>query len=101
MKLQTVAKTGEGSSAPIVIDTNKNPVNIGFAVIKDGTVNYTVQHTFDDPAVGFSVWFSHPTVAAKDANAEGSYTTPITAVRVTMNSGTGSVTLKLLQAGVV
>lgn len=100
MKLQTVAKTGEGSSAPIVIDTNKNPVNIGFAVIKDGTVNYTVQHTFDDPAVGFSVWFNHPTVAAQIANADGNYAFPVAAVRVTMNSGDGTVTLKLLQAGV-
>lgn len=101
MKLQTVTQSGAGSSTPIVMDTNKNPFNVGFGVIKTGTVDYTVQHTFDDPSTGtFTTWFNHPTVAAQVANADGNYAFPVTAIRVTMNSGSGSVVLKLLQSGV-
>ena len=100
MKLQTVSQTGTGSSAPIIMDTNKNPFNVGFGVVKTGTVDFTVQHTFDDPFGSISNWFNHPTVAAQIANADGNYAFPVTAIRITMNSGDGTVTLKLVQAGI-
>jgi hypothetical protein len=100
MKQQTVSKTGTGSSDAIVVNTNISPVNIGFGVVVTGTVNYTVQHTFDDPATGFSTWFSHPTVASQAANADGNYAFPVTGVKVLVNSGTGTATLKLIQAGI-
>lgn len=100
MKVQTVSKTGVGSSDSLVINTNISPCNIGFGVIVTGTVNYTVQHTFDDPASGFSTWFSHPTVASLTANADGNYAFPVTGVKVLVNSGAGTATLKLIQAGI-
>lgn len=100
MKVQTVSKTGTGSSDAIVMNTNISPFNVGFGVIATGTVNYTVQHTFDDPAVGFTTWFSHPTVAGETANADGNYAFPVTGIKVLVNSGAGSATLKLIQAGV-
>lgn len=100
MKVQTVSKTGAGSSSAIVVSTNVNPVNIGFGVIVSGTVNYTVQHTFDDPAVGFTTWFNHPTIASQIASADGNYAFPVTGIRVTVNSGTGTATMKLIQAGI-
>jgi len=100
MKLQTVSQTGAGSTAPIVMDTNKNPFNVGFGVVKTGTVDFTVQHTFDNPFGTITTWFNHPTVAAQIANADGNYAFPVTAIRLTMNSGDGTATLKLLQAGV-
>lgn len=100
MKVQTISQTGAGSSDPIVMDTNKNPFNVGFGVVKTGTVNYTVQHTFDDPFDTISTWFNHPTVAAQIANADGNYAFPVTAIRITMNSGDGTATLKLIQAGI-
>ena len=100
MKVQTVSKTGAGSSSAIVMNTNTNPFNVGFGVIVSGTVDYTVQHTFDDPAVGFTTWFNHPTIAAQIASADGNYAFPVTGIRVTVNSGTGSATLKLIQAGI-
>lgn len=100
MKQQTVSQTGVGSSSAIVVNTNISPVNIGFGVVVTGTVNYTVQHTFDDPATGFSTWFSHPTVASQTANADGNYAFPVTGVKVLVNSGTGSASLKLIQAGI-
>lgn len=100
MKLQTVSKTGTGSSDSLVMNTNISPFNVGFGVIATGTVNYTVQHTFDDPAVGFSAWFSHPTVAGETANADGNYAFPVTGIKVLVNSGSGTATLKLVQAGI-
>lgn len=100
MKLQTVSKTGTGSSSALVMNTNISPFNVGFGVIVSGTVDYTVQHTFDDPATGFSTWFSHPTIAAQSTNKDGNYAFPVTGIKVLVNSGTGSATLKLLQAGI-
>ena len=100
MKLQTVSKTGTGSSSALVMNTNVTPFNVGFGVIVDGTVNYTVQHTFDDPAVGFTTWFSHPTVAGETANADGNYAFPVTGIKLLVSAGTGSATLNLIQAGI-
>lgn len=100
MKVQTVSQTGAGSSSALVMNTNTTPFNVGFGAIVSGVVNYTIQHTFDDPAVGFTTWFPHPTVAAQIASADGNYAFPVTAIRVTVNSGAGSVTLKVIQAGI-
>ena len=100
MKLQTVSKTGTGSSSALVMNTNISPFNVGFGVIATGTVTYTIQHTFDDPAVGFSVWYSHPTIAAKTDNQDGNYAFPVTGIKVLVTAGTGSATLNLVQAGI-
>lgn len=100
MKLQTVSKTGVGSSDALVMNTNVSPFNVGFGVLVTGTVDYTVQHTFDDPAVGFSTWFSHPTVAGESTNQDGNYAFPVTGIKVLVNSGSGTATLKLIQAGI-
>ena len=100
MKQQTVAKTGVGSSPAIVVNTNISPVNIGFGVIVTGTVTYTVQHTFDDPAVGFNVWFPHPTIATKSDNQDGNYAFPITGVKVLVTAGAGTASMQLIQAGI-
>lgn len=100
MKVQTVSKTGVGSSDPLVMNTNISPFNVGFGVIVSGTVDYTVQHTFDDPATGFSTWFSHPTIAGETTNQDGNYAFPVTGIKVLVNSGSGTATLKLIQAGI-
>ena len=100
MKVQSVTQTGAGSASPFVMNTNTTPFNVGFGVVVSGTVNYTIQHTFDDPSVGFTTWFPHPTIAAQAANADGNYAFPVTGIRLTVNSGGGSATLNLVQAGI-
>lgn len=100
MKVQTVSKTGTGSSSALVMNTNISPFNVGFGVIVSGTVDYTVQHTFDDPASGFTTWFSHPTIAGETTNQDGNYAFPVTGIKVLVNSGSGTATLKLIQAGI-
>ena len=100
MKQQTVSQTGVGSSNVIVVNTNVTPVNIGFGVVVTDSVTYTVQHTFDDPAVGFSTWFSHPTVVDETTNQDGNYAFPVTGIKLLVTAGEGSAALKLIQAGI-
>jgi hypothetical protein len=82
------------------MNTNVSPFNVGFGVVVTDTANYTVEHTFDDPAVGFTTWFPHPTVFELDASADGNYAFPVTGVRLTVNSGGGTATMNLVQAGI-
>lgn len=96
MRPQVVGITGTGSTAGIVTDHYISPYNIGFCVVVSGTVNYTVQHTFDG-----TNWFNHPDVAAQTANADGNYAFPVLQVRLTVNSGSGTATLTMIQAGQV
>ena len=100
MRVQTVSKTGVGSSSALVMNTNVSPFNVGFGVVVTGTVNYTVQHTFDDPAVGFTTWFDHPSVASETTSQDGNYAFPVTGVKVLVNSGGGSVVMNLVQSGI-
>lgn len=100
MKVQIVSKTDTGSSSALVMNTNVSPFNVGFGVVVTGTVDYTIQHTFDDPAVGFTTWFSHPTIFSKTDNQDGNYAFPVTGIKVLVNSGDGTATLNLIQAGI-
>ncbi len=100
MKVQIVSKTGVGSSSALVMNTNSTPFNVGFGVVVSGTVTYTVQHTFDDPATGFTTWFSHPTIAAKTDNQDGNYAFPVTGIKVLVTAGSGTATMNLVQAGI-
>jgi hypothetical protein len=100
MKVVVLSQTGAGSTSAIVTNTNTNPFNVGFGVLVTGVVDYTVQHTFDDPAIGFTDWFDHPTITGQIADADGNYAFPVTGIRLTVNSGAGTATLKLVQAGI-
>ncbi len=101
MRPFVLTKTGSGSSATGPLDPSISPFNVGIGVVVSGTVNYTIQHTFDNiqDASVTPTWFSHPTLASLTANADGNYAFPVTAVKVLVNSGTGSATATFLQAG--
>lgn len=85
---------------------SNNDINIGFNVeVVTGTINYTVQHTYDDPnnlqsTVTFPESFNHAVVASQNASMDGSYSTPVAAIRVLINSGTGELRVRYLQAGI-
>lgn len=106
MQPTTKSVTGVGVSAPIPLDTYISPFNVGFGVAVTGTVTYTVQHTFDavlangyNPATG--TWYDHPDVASQTANADGNYAFPVTAIRLSVASGSGTAALTAIQAGLV
>lgn len=71
------------------------------AVEAVGTVNYTIQHTLDDTVNSSAtpLAFDHDTLAAQTTTQDGNYAFPISAIRVTINSGAGSVNVTVLQAG--
>ena len=109
-----VGTSGVGSSTWWVMDIARHPfgVKLNFAVVS-GSVNCTVEHTPDDPNWQDTAWnttieagsarpptvFPHPTMAALVANAEGNYTDPVFAIRLTTNSGAGTAKLWITQAG--
>ena len=101
MRQQIATKTGTGSSNVIATDTYISPFNVGFGVVVTGSVNYTVQHTFDNPQTNPSpTWFSHPTVAAATTSQDGNYAFPVAAIKILVNSGAGTATMTLIQAGI-
>lgn len=102
----TAGTTSVGSSP--WVSTNWRgfgPLNIGLAVeVVTGSVNFTVEHTYDDPnsllaGATFPLPFSHPVIQGAAATVDGTYTTPITALRVTINTGTGEIRMRIVEAG--
>ena len=105
MRPITVAKTGAGSTNPVPMNLFSTPFNVGIGVVVSGTVNYTVQHTFDNIwAEGYNpssgTWFNHASLATQASNQDGNYAFPVTAIRLTVNSGAGTATMTVVQAGV-
>jgi hypothetical protein len=104
MRPITKSQTGAGSTAPLQMNVEETPFNVGIAVVVSGTVNYTVQYTFDDiQATGYSAgsgtWFDHASLAAQTTNQTGNFAFPVVAARLTVNSGAGTATITILQAG--
>ena len=94
---------GVGASIPIPVDILLTPTSIGLGIVITGTVDVTVQHTFDDiftddPSTIFA-WFDHPTLVNVVANGDGNLAFPPTAVRLLTNSGVGTAEFDLIQSG--
>lgn len=99
MRPQVIKKSGTGTTSWIPLDYKQAPFNVGFGAVVNGTVTYTVEHTFDDifDSSITPTAFSHGTVVGQSANANSNYAFPIRAVRLNVTAGTGDVTLTLLQ----
>ena len=99
MRPQIVSKTGTGTSAWIPVDNYQSPFNVGLGAVVNGTVTYTIEHTFDD-VFDTSVTptaFAHSTLAAQTTNKDGNYAFPIRAIRINNTLGSGTTTLTILQ----
>lgn len=101
MRRQDVTVSSVAASAPLPMDFKQNPFNVGFGVVISGGggATYSVQHTFDDLALGTpTTWFDNSTVAAETTNMDGNYAFPVTAIRLNVTAYTsGTVTLSVLQ----
>lgn len=95
-----ISQTGAGSTQAAPLDIHGRP-EISVQVVVSGTVNYTVEQTLDDPA-GTPTWFSHPdtNLVSATASKQGNYGYVPRAVRLKVNSGTGTATLTIIQAGI-
>lgn len=103
----TAGTNGVGSSPWWVPNWYVTSVeDIGFSVeLVSGSANYTVQYTYDDvnnlsTGVTFPLAFDHSVVASKAVTADGSILTPVTGVRLLINSGTGVLRFRILQSGI-
>ena len=96
------ASGGAKNSAAAVLDYYGRP-EVSLQAVVTGTVNYTIQQTLDNPleAGVTPTWFNHPdtNLVAQTVNRQGNYAYIPTAVRVVLNSGSGSVRLTITQAG--
>lgn len=97
-----VGTTGVGASQTVPLDQYISPFNVSMYVEIDGTVDVTVQYTFDDvfgDAPGPFTWVDHPDMTNLTANGEGTFISPVAACRLLTNSGTGEAVLRIIQAG--
>lgn len=98
----TVGTTGVGASQPIPLDLYIDPFDASLFLDITGTVNVTAQYTGDTDVLtsnGPFVWFDHSDLTGVTADDVGTIISPVTAVRLLTNSGTGSAELTVLQAG--
>jgi hypothetical protein len=96
MRPVTQTQTGAGSTTPIQLDGRSNPFSVGIGCVVSGTVNYSVEHAFENPPVN---WFQNANISDLTANADTNYMFPVAYIRLTVNSGSGSVTMTVLQSG--
>jgi hypothetical protein len=96
----TIGTSGIGSSPWYMPDRHLTPMNLGIGVVVSGTINFTVEYTYDDPNAPytgtFPTVFSISALASKTANTDSSMTTPIFAIRLTQNSFTNPGTAKMI-----
>jgi hypothetical protein len=102
MRQIVLSQTGAGTTATAPLDIHGRP-DISLQVAVTGTVNYTVQQTLDnvfDTAIT-PVWFNHPdpNLVAQTVNRQGNYAYVPSAVRLVVNSGSGTARLTIIQSG--
>lgn len=92
-----------GSGQIIPVNMYGSPFELGIGLALTGTANFTLQETYDSvfDLAGTPVWFDDATIASKSANFAGKVSQPCRAVRLKINSGTGSVALSLVQSNTI
>lgn len=92
--------TGVGASSWIPPDIYAKDFQLGVAGEVTGTVNYTVQHTYDDvwDNAAVKVPFDNVILGGVAASGDSNYITPVTGVRLQINSGQGSVKMRIVQS---
>lgn len=90
----TDASGGATTSSVCPMDWRTVPVNVGIGCIVTGTVNYSVQHTFDG-----TNWIDNANISGATSTADTNYNFPVKAVRIRQASGSGHVVATVLQSG--
>lgn len=99
----TVDTLQVGASTEVPLDQYVTAFNVSVAVVVTGTINYTVQYTFDDifgGAPGPFNWNAFTTfTGGGTASGNGTLVSPARAVRVLTNSGGGTAKMLVVQSG--
>ena len=109
----TIGTSGVGSSPWQILNWNAYPANLSVSVeLRSGAANFTVEYTYDDPNIlpgtgglnasglPYALPFADSVIVGASATMNGFNTNPITAVRLTTNSGTGTLVFRGLQDGI-
>lgn len=98
----TVGTSGIGSTQWFAVNYHTTPVNLGISVVVTGTINFTVEYTYDNlnGTTPPAIW-SLSALASKTAATDSNILFPVTGVRLTQNSFTnpGTATISIVQAG--
>lgn len=101
----SIGTNGVGASLWQIANWNAAPVNIALSVVQQsGSANFSIQYTYDDPnnlpaTVSAPQPFTHPTINAVATMIDGAINDPITAWRLLVNSGTGTLRATGIEAG--
>lgn len=108
---QTGLSTGTNGFTPTLFpDYMIRPFSIGIACVANSTsLTYSVQHSYDYTGSSTFIssnatWFTNTAFSSATATAEGSYTAPVSAIRLyvtatTTSTGTNTVAMTAIQAG--
>lgn len=107
-----VGTNGVASSPWIMLNFHAINFLVGIGVKVTGTVNYTIQTTYDDLMgyysagvgtvwndAGIPVTYDDP-VGGSTVNDEFQLVTPVRAVRITLNSGSGTAVATVIESGI-
>ena len=93
MRPITVIGTAVGNGETIRVDYRQSDFKIGIGCTVSGTINYSLEHSFDGTS-----WFVNDDIATDTTSEDTNYAFPIWAVRLVVHSESGgSVTMTLLQ----
>jgi hypothetical protein len=98
----TVDTVQVGASTEVPLDLYISVFNVNLVVEVTGTINYTVQYTFDDVfggAPGPFNWINFSTMTNQAASQNGTLIGPTRAVRIVTNSGSGTAKFIVVQTG--
>jgi hypothetical protein len=100
----TDATSAATYSSVVALDTWTSPFSVSIGVVVTGTVDFTVQYTYDniqDPGwtAATGVWWSLTALKNKAATTDSVLSQPASAIRVVQNTGNGSTSTTILQAG--
>jgi len=97
-----IGTDGVGASQTVPLDQYLTPFNVSLSVVITGTVDVTVEFTFDDVFGDFPgphSWIPHPDLTNISADADATFISPVSACRLLTNSGDGEAVLRIIQAG--
>jgi hypothetical protein len=101
----TVGTNTVGSTPWMPLNWHAQPFNVELSgQVTSGSANWGWQYTYQDPnnlpaAVAFPQPFNHPTLNGQTGSADGPINDPVAAIRLIVNSGTGTVLGTWQEAG--
>lgn len=95
----TIGWTGVAVGPTFPLNWRQTNFQVSLGLALTGTINVTVQHTFDDLHGGYATpftswtWWPHATLVTKTSSADGNYAFPVTATRLLINSVSAGATV--------